>query len=371
MGLSLSSFPYSDVAMAHDAKASFLQRYQNSLKEHMMWRTGRRSTSQLARSLGGEGVALGMNIFELVRAHTQAVATLSEPPSTNAGQTEEKTAPPVENFLLEAMRPFEEERQRQIQSANATKQLSVEQLALEVQRNKQLLADSQRLQAELQRLTHELLMAQEEERKEISRELHDEVGQILVGINVRLAALKETGVTNKRELQRNITRTQRLVEKSVKVVHRYARKLRPTMLDDLGLIPTLRSFIKDLPGSKGLRIHFTAFPGIEALDNNQRTMLYRVAQEALTNVARHAHAQIAIVRIQKTPEGIRLEVKDDGKSFPVERILTSRTHKRLGLLGMRERIEMAGGKFTVTSVPGKGTTVRAEIPFKSTASVKP
>lgn len=348
--------------MAKRTQTSYLKRYQRALRLHLRRRTDRRLTSLPARSLGREGVALGMDVFDLIRVHDQAVAAQC-PSESTPGPDYRPTSEGA--FLSEALKPFEAESDRQSTALREASQLGAEQLAREAEHNRQLLADSHRLQGELQRLTRQLLIAQEEERKEISRELHDEVAQILAGINVRLAALKEAGAHNNRELQRNIALTQRLVEQSVKVVHRYARKLRPAMLDDLGLIPALRSFIKDLPGSKGLRIRFTAFSGVETLDNARRTVLYRVAQEALTNVVRHAHARLVSVRIVKITGGARLDVRDDGKSFPVDRILASQTRTRLGLLGMRERVEMAGGTFSILSSPGKGTTIRAEIPFKT------
>ncbi len=100
---------------------------------------------------------------------------------------------------------------------------------------------------------------------------------------------------------------------------------------------------------------------------NQRTVLYRVAQEALTNVSRHAQASRVEVSIQKLPDGICMKIKDDGKSFQVERVLNAKGRKRLGLLGMRERLEMVGGSFDVESAPGKGTTITAKIPFGKVA----
>src|SRR5579859_341124 len=92
-------------------------------------------------------------------------------------------------------------------------------------------------------------------------------------------------------------------------------------------------------------------------------MLYRVAQEALTNVARHAHAARVDISIEKLSNGICMKIKDDGKSFEVDRVLHAKKNKRLGLLGMRERVEMVGGSLAVESAPGKGTTIRAQIPF--------
>jgi signal transduction histidine kinase len=228
----------------------------------------------------------------------------------------------------------------------------------------QLLAQSRQMQEQLRQLSHQILLAQEEERKKISRELHDEIAQTLAGINVYLAALQTEAAGNGRGLARNITRTQRLVEKSVDIVHRFARELRPTVLDDLGLIPALHSFMKGFTKRTHIKIQFTAFAGVEELNNTKRTVLFRVAQEALTNVAKHAGARRVKVSLQKASSDVRLEVSDDGKSFQVERVLLARKNKRLGLVGMRERVEMVGGSFGVESAPGKGTTVQAQIPFE-------
>jgi signal transduction histidine kinase len=227
----------------------------------------------------------------------------------------------------------------------------------------QLLAQSRLMQEQMRQLSHQILLAQEEERKQISRELHDEIAQTLAGINVYLAALKVESTASTKGLGRNIARTQRLVEKSVDIVHRFARELRPTVLDDLGLIPALHSFMKGFTERTRIPIRFTAFAGVEQLSNTKRTMLYRVAQEALTNIAKHAGAGLVKVSLQKFSNDVRLEISDDGKSFQVERVLHAKRNKRLGLIGMRERVEIVGGTFSVESAPGKGTTVRAQIPF--------
>lgn len=232
-----------------------------------------------------------------------------------------------------------------------------------------LLAESRQMQEQMRHLSHQILLAQEEERREISRELHDEIAQTLAGINVYLAALKAeaTGKTN--GLGRNIARTQRLVEKSVNIVHRFARELRPTVLDDLGLIPALHSFMKGFTKRTGIRIRFTAAAVVEQLNSSKRTVLYRVAQEALTNITKHAAASLVKVSLQKVSGAVRLEINDDGKSFHVARVLAVKRPKRLGLVGMRERVEMVGGSFSIDSNPGKGTTVRAQIPFGSSTKI--
>ena len=223
------------------------------------------------------------------------------------------------------------------------------------------------MQEQLRRLSRQVLQAQEEERKRISRELHDVIAQILTGINVQLATLKTEATVNSEDLINNISRTQRLVEKSVDIVHRFALELRPAVLDDLGLIPALLSFMKTFTKKTGIRVSLTAFTSglIKELDSARRTVLYRVAQEALSNVARHAHASRVEANLRRLPDGVCLQIKDNGKSFEVERVLQAKKSKRLGLLGMRERVEMVGGQFTVESAPGHGTTIQAHIPFRN------
>jgi signal transduction histidine kinase len=228
---------------------------------------------------------------------------------------------------------------------------------------RKLLEQSRHMQEQLRHLSHQVLRAQEEERKRISRELHDVIAQTLTGINVRLAALKKQAAINTDGLDRYIATTQRMVERSVDIVHEFARELRPAVLDDLGLIPALHSFAKIFSKRTRLQLHLKAFAGIETLDIAKRTVLFRVAQEALTNVARHAHASRVELNIHKLHSTARMEIKDDGKSFSVAGQLNAKGGKRLGLLGMRERVEMVGGTFCVESAPGKGTSIKVEIPF--------
>ncbi len=229
-----------------------------------------------------------------------------------------------------------------------------------------LLKESYRMQEQLRLLSHQILFAHEEERKKISRELHDEIGQILTGVNIRLTALKNEATGSTQSLKKKITTTQQLVEKSMKTIHRFARELRPAVLDDMGLIPALHSHIKDFTKQTQIPIRFKVFTfaKIKELNNVQRTAFYRVAQEALSNIAKHAEADFVNVSLQRHDGVIRMEIKDNGKSFSIERMLHTRKRKRLGLLGMRERMEMIHGKFTIESKPGKGTTVCAQAPIK-------
>ena len=226
-----------------------------------------------------------------------------------------------------------------------------------------LLQQAHLLQARLRLMTHEMLNAQEDQRKKISRELHDEVSQILLGINVQLAIFAKAAASNPHRIKSVIGPVRRMVEKAVGIVHQFARELRPAMLDDLGLIPTLRTYIRDIPKPKRLTIRMSADPGVETLNNDARTVIYRIAQEALVNVIKHAHASVVNVSVLKGPTSVSLEVADDGRSFNVARLETSEWRNHLGVTGMRERVEMVGGQFSVVSKPGIGTSVRAEIPF--------
>ena len=229
-----------------------------------------------------------------------------------------------------------------------------------------LLQQSRLLQRKLRESSHQNLLALENQRKEISHELHDKISQVLIGINVRLAVFtRKAGIDSEA-----MAPVRDLVEQSVRIVHDYARELRPAMLDQLGLIPTLRTYIDEIPKLKGRQIDFTASAEVEALDNDKRTVLYRVAQEALVNVTKHAKAKKVGVSLRIARGGVCLEVSDDGKSFDVELLSSPQWSRRLGLTCMRERVEMINGVFSIVSAPGKGTTIRAVIPVGKTKGLE-
>ena len=320
-------------------------------------------TSRTARKIGKQAVVLGLNAMDIARTHDQAMRHL-EP----IGAADAKGATPISAaaiFFIEALAPLEQVRKTELAKSQRVERKLERQLEQEIKKHNKLLVESQRQQEKFRRLAHKFFLAQEKERKEISRDLHDEIAQVLAGINVRLAALKKIAQINRSDTGEQIDQTQKLVEQSVAAVHRYALRLRPSLLDDLGLVPSLRSYIKNLAGREDLRIRFNADSEVDVIGNEQRTALYRVAQEALTNVVRHAHAKSVHVSLRKLSDRIRLEIHDDGKSFNSKRILTSISHTRLGLQVMRERIEMFGGSFSILSTPAKGTTVTAEIPLDS------
>jgi signal transduction histidine kinase len=186
----------------------------------------------------------------------------------------------------------------------------------------------------------------------------------LTAINLHLAALKMEAAGSTRDLRKNITNAQKLLKKSVQVVHRFSYELRPTLLDDLGIIPALQAHIKDFTQRTNIPIRFQSAVAVEKLNNVRRTALYRIAQEALVNVVQHAQASRVIVSLRKIQDAVVMKITDNGRSFPVERVLAAQKSGSLGLLGMRERIEMVGGIFNILSVRGKGTTIQAQVPLK-------
>ena len=367
-------------------KQKFSRRYQAGLQAYLKQRS--RAHLQRAHGMGRQALTAGLQTLDIAKLHEQILVS-KVLPNHPAG----KRAALIKQagiFFTEAITPIEKIHrgtheaavhlnqivemlsQRTVELAASNLELLQEiaqRKAVETALKKserhysELLERSESLQEQLRQLSRQILSAQEEERKQISRELHDVIAQTLTGINVRLAALKKEAALNTKHLDRNIARTQRLVEKSVDIVHQFARELRPAVLDDLGLIPALHSFVKIFSKRTRIHVHLKAFAGIEELEITKRTVLYRVAQEALNNVSRHAQASRVELNIQKFHSAAHMEIKDDGKSFQVERTLNAKGNKRLGLLGMRERVEMVGGTFCVESAPGHGTSVRVEIPF--------
>jgi len=340
------------------------------------------SNGDRAQLLGNAIQAEGFSILDLAIMHEQAVAALA--PSSDFADMRNGSIRRACVFFTQALLPLESAQQatrdshRDLQRRTAVLVTGTRRLEREIRRRKlgeaairkgkeqyrALFLQSQIMQRKLRQVTRQIILAQEDERKEISRELHDEVAQTLVGINAELAALGKGASIGLRTLKEKIARTQRLVEGSVDMLHRFARDLRPPALDDLGLIPALHAYNQALAVRKKLKIQFTAFGGVEALGSATRTVLYRVAQEALTNVARHAQATKVRVSIGEISGGIRMEIGDNGRSFDVPKTLAAKSRTRLGLIGMKERIEMIGGTLVIQSAPGRGTTVRAEIPFR-------
>jgi signal transduction histidine kinase len=210
---------------------------------------------------------------------------------------------------------------------------------------------------ELKRLSKELVSAQESERRRISRELHDEVGQVLSAIMLSLGSLRSALGDENVEALRQLRLVEEMTERNAQVVRNISLLLRPTMLDDLGLKPALNWLAREVSRSNPLDVQVNTESFRDDIPDEHRTCVFRVVQEALRNVVRHSGARNASISVTEEQGLLRLSVEDDGKGFiPL-------TEKGLGLLGMQERIGSLSGKMMITSQPGHGTSLKFELPL--------
>lgn len=211
---------------------------------------------------------------------------------------------------------------------------------------------------QLKSLSARLVETQEEERRLLSRELHDEVGQslsaILVGLSNLSAAIRSNART---EMDNEVKSLRRIVEGTVKLVRNITLLLRPSMLDDLGLIPALEWQAREVSRQTGLRVDIAAGGVSDDLPEEFKTCIYRVVQEALHNVTRHAGASSVRVVAQQEPKRLLLSIQDDGHGFDAQRL------RGLGLLGMEERVTHLGGTLQLASELGRGTLISVILPL--------
>lgn len=215
-----------------------------------------------------------------------------------------------------------------------------------------------------QELLKKVISAQEDERKRISRELHDEASQSLTSLILGLKYLSELDDHEKSPAM--AADLKELASSTLKEVHRIAVELRPTVLDDMGLVPAIERFVKFFKRQYHLDVDFHAQNRIESrLPNEIEITLYRIVQEALTNVAKYAEARNASIVLEIKPDYVNLIIEDDGKGFDVDQVLkSSASDSHLGIAGMQERTSLLGGEFTIESSPDQGTTVYARIPME-------
>lgn len=215
------------------------------------------------------------------------------------------------------------------------------------------LADSR---LELEQLSARLLDIQEEERRSIARELHDEVGQTLQALLVDLGRLSRLAPSEEQVLREQIARVKTLAENSVKTVRDIALLLRPSMLDDLGLIPALEWQAREVSRRGEMEVEVHSEMISEQLPDEIKICVYRLVQEALNNAAAHASARNARVSVVQVKDRLQVEITDDGRGFDPQRV------RGMGLLGMEERVKRLGGKLKIDSRVGHGTRVFAELP---------
>jgi two-component system sensor histidine kinase UhpB len=214
-----------------------------------------------------------------------------------------------------------------------------------------------RLEAERRRAGSAALQAQEQERARVARDLHDEVNQSLTGLLLRLEAVREAAPP---ELEGPLDETKALAHQAMRELLSLARQLRPTALDDLGLAAAVAGQVEQL-GRSEVEAQFGTEGDLSGLGDDAQLVVYRVAQEALSNATRHSGAKQVKVDLRRREDGgVELEVADDGRGFAFDE-----AEHGLGIAGMRERALLAGGELTIESRPGRGTTVHLTVPADS------
>jgi two-component system sensor histidine kinase UhpB len=214
----------------------------------------------------------------------------------------------------------------------------------------------ERIEAERRRTGRLQLRAQEEERKRVARDLHDEVNQALTAILLRLEALTQIAPPR---LKDELVETKGLANQAMGELLQLARQLRPTALDDHGFVPALEEQLRRFKAQYGIETSLSTQGELGDLSSDQQLVLYRVTQEALNNVARHAKASSVAVDIARIDGHVALEVADDGAGFVIEN-----ERDGLGLEGMAERARLVEGEFEIDSAPGRGTKLKLRVPTR-------
>lgn len=274
-------------------------------------------------------------------------------------------------FFIRALRKFEVERQQRLAQAQNAKleaqqesfvtqeqaRRATEQLNLELREREELLAE----------LLHKVVTAQEGERRRIARELHDGTGQILTGLGLGLAAANESINSDPGLAQKQITELKGLNAQALEELHHVIGDLRPAVLDDLGLVPALMNQAKQFEVRFGVPADFQTHGPRRRLLPEVETIIFRIGQEALTNIAKHAQASNACVELNFHENCVKLIVKDDGCGFNPETELRRDTPNRTawGLLGIQERASLVGGVCFINSRIGAGTIIHVTVPTES------
>jgi PAS domain S-box-containing protein len=222
-------------------------------------------------------------------------------------------------------------------------------------------AEEERLRSleQLRALAGRLQSIREEERKRVAREIHDQLGQALTAIKIDFSSLIRELAAGEKQPSKRTASILQLVDESIHSVRRIATELRPGILDDLGLVAAIEWAGEDFESRTGTQCRLDLPPESIAVDAERATAIFRIFQETLTNVARHADASLVDVRLAKEDGDLTLEVHDNGKGISEDKLLNG---KSLGILGMRERAMLLGGELTISGPPGSGTTVRVRIP---------
>ena len=236
-------------------------------------------------------------------------------------------------------------------------------VSLTIRLEKQYRAEHQAMleaKQDLQRLSARLVAAQERERQMLSRELHDQVGQALTAIKIDVARAEQGLAPSQTDLAERLRRARQGAEETLEIIRRMSMLLRPSMLDDLGLSAALSWYAKQFTASTSIRVVLNDDGSADSLPDADKTSLYRIVQEALTNCARHSEARSVQINLASEDERYVVRIVDDGKGFTL-----SRRARGLGLIGIEERVTGMGGSLALKSAPGAGTDILVTIPLRA------
>jgi signal transduction histidine kinase len=232
------------------------------------------------------------------------------------------------------------------------------------------LADVEQAKQELQQLSARLLEIEEEGKRRLSRELHDEIGQTLALLQIEISQLQSLTVGQPEAIHNRLKRAREFAQKTVQTIRDISGLLRPALLDDLGLVPALQFQLEEFIRRSGISCEFVEENVAEQLPDQLKTCVYRVVQEALHNCEKHAHATSIRVAIRQYPETLSVQIEDNGRGFDVNAQRAGPRPSGLGLLGMRERVSIAGGSLVIESSPGRGARISIQIPLPAMPAPK-
>jgi signal transduction histidine kinase len=219
-------------------------------------------------------------------------------------------------------------------------------------------------------LLRQSVQVQEEERKRIARELHDGIGQTFTALALGLSGVEEMMPRDVNLARAQVSNLKELSTRAIAEMRHLVADLRPAQLDDLGLVPALHWLADEWRDRLSIDVHVQVIGRRHRLSPEVETVLFRIAQEALTNVAKHAHAQQAIVKLAFRQDQIELAVQDDGVGMTPEQVARLQArHQGWGLAGIQERASLVGGTFDIDSAPGRGTRLTIHIPLRSEETV--
>ena len=307
--------------MSEAGKEGLMKEYREALREHVSQPS--ETTLERAYEMGRSALAARLGVLEITQVHLEAARAEEAAAETNGHLASERVSR-AEQFFLESLTPFE-------MTHRAFREATVA----------------------LRRLNERV----EDEAKRIAHALHDEAGALLATAHIAVEEVAQSLPPGKRG---GFPRIREILVEIEKELRRLSHELRPTILDDLGLMPALDFLTKGVAGRTGLGIRVEgAIAG--RLPPSVETTLYRTVQEALNNVDKHAHATRVVVRVSRAPAGVRLEVRDDGVGFQAQ---GEGVERGLGLAGIQERADSLRGTLHIDSTPGRGTELIMILPLE-------